>query len=547
MPIIHSVGTRALLVDLEGLSQVMSWHAALTDSPLPAQVDCIAAATTLLITFESPNAAHRAAKELANFSPSAARAHEPRTVEIDVLYDGDDLEEAADLLGMSAQGLIDWHTSTEWTAAFGGFAPGFTYCAPADPAQALAVPRRKDPRTAVPAGAVGIAGEFSAVYPRVSPGGWQLIGTTNTPMWDSHAEPPALVQPGDKVRYRAVSALPELINDDDRTRKSPPRLPRLEVLDTGLLTLYQDLGRPGKGNLGVTPSGAADRASAATANIAVGNPRGATVLENIGGLHLRALTDTVVCVTGAEAQVRLAAASAGAKSTGTQRDRNAHAAVGEGYPVHLARPVLVTAGSEIRVQPAGAGMRSYVAVRGGIIAESELGSSATDVLSGLGPERVQPGDIIGVLPRSEATADAQLANPLRVTEVNGVTTGTLRCVLGPRDDWFGGADSAQVRQFVETTWTVSPDTNRVGLRLINDDVTITRTRDGELPSEGMVAGSIQVPPNGKPVVFLRDHAVTGGYPVIATVLEEDIDIAAQLPPGASVRFELVHQPEGTQS
>ena len=267
---INFVGTRALLIDLDGLNQVMDWHAALSAKPLKNQVDCIAAATTLLLTFEAPDSARDAAEFLQDFSPAAATAAEARTVEIDVLYDGEDVDEAADLLGLSREALIDWHTSTEWTAAFGGFAPGFTYCAPSEPSQARAVPRRSSPRTAVPAGAVGIAGEFSAVYPRVSPGGWQLLGTTNTPMWDSNANPPALVQPGDRVRYRSVDKLPELVDHSARSKRAPARLPRMEVIDAGLLTLYQDLGRPGVGDLGVTPSGAADRAAAATANVAVG-------------------------------------------------------------------------------------------------------------------------------------------------------------------------------------------------------------------------------------------------------------------------------------
>ena len=362
---IHPVGTRALLIDLDGLNQVMDYHAALSAQPLKNQVDCIAAATTVLLTFKTPDSAHHAAEYLKDFTPPSAKASEVRTVEIDVLYDGEDLVDAAKLLGISREALIEWHTSTEWTAAFGGFAPGFTYCAPANPDDARAIPRRANPRTAVPAGAVAIAGDFSAVYPRQSPGGWQLLGTTNTPMWDSAAEPPALVQPGDRVRYRAVSSLPELYDADSTTKRSPARLPRMEVLDAGLLTLFQDLGRPGFGDLGVTPSGAADRASAATANIAVGNPRQATVLENIGGISLQALSDTVVCVTGAATRVYLG-----------------------DMPVQLARPVLVTAGQTIRVEAAVYGMRNYVAIRGGLIADSELGSSATDVLSGLGPAPV---------------------------------------------------------------------------------------------------------------------------------------------------------------
>lgn len=512
---IHPVGTRALLIELEDLSQVMAWHSALDAHPLKDQVDAIAAATTLLLTFATPNSAAAAAERLEDFHPSAHAGDDPRLVEIDVLYDGEDLEEAAELMGMSREGLIDWHTSTQWLAAFGGFAPGFTYCTPADPAQNFNIERRATPRTAVPAGAVGIAGGFSAVYPRVSPGGWQLLGTTTTPMWESDAQPPALVQPGDRVRYRAVSSLPDFVSTNLEARRTPARLPRMEVLDAGLLTLFQDQGRPGRGNLGVTPSGAADLAAAATANVAVGNPRGATVLENIGGITLRALTDAVMCVTGAQSRVLLG-----------------------DMPVHLARPVLVTAGSTVTVEPAQIGLRNYIAIRGGIVADAELGSASTDVLSGLGPSPVQQGDVIGVLPRSTAMTDGQLANPLRVSQGRqGQTAGVLRCVLGPRDDWFT-PDS--INAFLTTEWTVTPQSNRVGVRLIgpSEDSGLERSREGELPSEGMVAGSVQVPPSGEPVIFLRDHAVTGGYPVIATVLEEDIDIAAQLPSGATVRFEL---------
>ena len=511
---IHPVGTRALLLDLDGLKQVMDWHAALESSPLRGQIDCVAAASTILLTFSTPRLAAQATRQLQEFRPQAARAGDARTVQIDVRYDGADLDEAAELLGLSREGLIDWHTATEWTAAFGGFAPGFTYCAPSDPTLAHHVPRRSSPRTAVPAGAVGIAGDFSAVYPRQSPGGWQLLGTTTTPMWDSQAQPPSAIQPGDRVRYRAVRELPAPVDAATTTTHSPAQLPRLEVLDAGLLTLFEDLGRPGSGNLGVTESGAADRAAATTANLAVGNPRGATVLENIGGMSLRALSDTVICVTGAPAAV-----SAG------------------DTPVMLARPVLVTAGQTITIDAASFGLRNYVAVRGGIVAEAELGSSASDMLSGLGPDPVRAGDIITVSTHSVGTTVSQLSNPLRVHEVNGRTTATVRCVLGPREEWFGEF----VANFLDTEWAVTADSNRVGLRLDSETAgtSVRRVVDGELASEGMVAGSVQIPPNGKPVLFLRDHAVTGGYPVIATVINEDIDIAAQLPPGATIRFKLI--------
>ena len=161
----------------------------------------------------------------------------------------------------------------------------------AEPARALSVPRLTSPRTEVPAGAVAVAGEFSAVYPRTSPGGWQLIGTTHTPMWDSAATPPALVAPGDRVHYRAVDALEDATETSHHHLATPPRRPIFSVDDPGMQTLYQDLGRQGNGNLGVTTSGSADRASARTANAAVGNKRNATLLENIGGLVMQVILE----------------------------------------------------------------------------------------------------------------------------------------------------------------------------------------------------------------------------------------------------------------
>ena len=181
---IKRVGTRGLIVDLPDLATVMNYYAALTASPLDHQTDVVAAARTVLLTFDSPTATTKAIDTLQTYSPAAAEHTEPRDIAIDVLYNGEDLAPLAESLGMSTHELIDWHTSTTWVAAFGGFAPGFTYCVPEDATRALSIPRRDTPRTAVPAGAVALAGEFSAVYPRTSPGGWQLIGTTNTPMWD---------------------------------------------------------------------------------------------------------------------------------------------------------------------------------------------------------------------------------------------------------------------------------------------------------------------------------------------------------------------------
>lgn len=506
-PRIHRIGSRSVLVDLPDLTTVMAWHAELTRAPLPGQIDVIAAACTLLVNTGSPRAARRAAEALRTFAPAPFQAGQATEVTVDVVYDGEDLSEAARLVGMSPEALVAWHTGTSWVGAFGGFAPGFTYCVPGDPADALDMPRRPSPRTAVPAGAVGLAGGFSAVYPRQSPGGWQLLGTTTTPMWDPSATPPALIAPGDRVAYRAVREHVEVTGSVRRSAESaPPSRPVMRVEDPGLLTLLQDLGRPGNGDLGVTESGAADGASARAANAAVGNESSLAVLENIGGLELRALVDTVVAVTGAQAPVTVG-----------------------GRPVALGAPALISAGETVIVGPATLGLRSYLAVRGGFTAGQVLGSAATDMLSGLGPEPVTGGTLSGAF-RARGTTGTTVANPLRVGLRDGVTHAELRCVPGPRDDWFAGG----VENLASRTWEVSGRSNRVGLRLDGDP--LTRSRGGELASEGIIAGAVQVPADGLPVVFLRDHAVTGGYPVVAAVIAEDLDVAGQLPPGGTVRF-----------
>jgi biotin-dependent carboxylase-like uncharacterized protein len=282
---------------------------------------------------------------------------------------------------------------------------------------------------------------------------------------------------------------------------------RLTVLSPGPLTTVQDLGRPGQAALGIGRSGACDRASAALANRLVGNPPDAALLEvTFGGLALRAEDDVLVATTGA-------------RCTG-------------GFP-HAA-PTRLRRGSELRLGPPGSGLRTYVAVRGGIAVPPVLGSRSTDVLSGLGPPVVAAGT---VLPVGEPTAPPPAVDlaPVADPEAGEVTVPVLP---GPRADWFGDPGwSALTGQ----PWTVSNESNRVGLRL--DGEPLERTREGELPSEGMVRGALQVPPSGLPVLFLADHPVTGGYPVIGYVVDAHVDRCAQLRPGQTLRFRASGAPD----
>ena len=172
-------------------------------------------------------------------------------------------------------------------------------------------------------------------------------------------------------------------------------------------------------------------------------------------------------------------------------------------------------------------MRSYLAIRGGIVEPLTLGSASADLLSGLGPQPLQPSRELRSQFAPTTFVNNSRLNPLLVNRKHRVE---IRVVPGPRDDWFAdGVAPLEAQQ-----WVVTAALNRIGLRL--DGVPIERSTSVELPSEGIVAGSIQVPTSGLPVVFLRDHAVTGGYPVIATVVHEDLDILAQLPPDALINF-----------
>ncbi|MEV0029091.1 biotin-dependent carboxyltransferase family protein [Nocardia sp. NPDC050793] len=274
----------------------------------------------------------------------------------------------------------------------------------------------------------------------------------------------------------------------------------------GPLATIQDLGRPGWFDSGVGPAGAADRASLRLANRLVGNPEGAAAIEVLlGGLVLRAERHHTVAVTGAPAQ-----------------------AVLDGIPVGHASVLEIEEGQSLRLGLAPNGLRSYVAVRGGIDVAPVLGSRSRDTLSGIGPEPLRAGERlpIGPVPRELPLVDlAPVASP------SGGTV-TVRALLGPRDDWF---DDAAVLFAGE--WSVSPDTDRVGARI--DRVSgppLRRRIAGELRTEGMALGSVQVPPSGQPVIFLADHPITGGYPVIAVVLDADVDAVAQARPGQRLRF-----------
>jgi KipI family sensor histidine kinase inhibitor len=521
---IRWAGPRALLVELTDLDSVLAFHQRVQAAPFPGQLDAIAAAATVLLKFASQAQARGARAAVEHFQLEGARKAGGREVTIEVVYDGEDLAEVGRLTGLGADGVVAAHTGQLWTAAFGGFAPGFAYLVGAN--NSLTVPRRPSPRTVVPAGSVALGGEFSAVYPRQSPGGWQLIGRTSAVMWDLERDQPALIRPGDTVRYVAVDSLTEgagtALAPQGETEADPPHAVRsgLEILQSGLQSLLQDLGRPGLGDLGVSAAGAADQQSARQANRLVGNGPGAAVVENLlGGLTVRAMGDQVAAVTGAAAPLEVRSAEGGLLR---RPDLCAPFALLDGESLTLGAPAL--------------GLRTYLAVRGGFDVPPVLGSRSTDTMSGLGPAPLAAGTRVPVAPATERTA---VGHPEPSTLRVGAGTTELRVTLGPREDWFP-EEALQV--LTQQQWQVSDQSNRIGVRLVPDPGhgrSLERSRTGELASEGAVAGALQVPPSGHPVIFLADHPVTGGYPVIAVVIPEDLSVAAQVPPGGRVQFTVV--------
>lgn len=528
---VRPVGTTAVLAELSGLHDVLALQALLLEEPLPGQVDVLAAAETVMVKADSPAAARRMGSLLLGMDLTVQSHAEGKLVQIDTVYDGEDLAEVARLTGISAHGVIAAHTGQIWTVAFGGFAPGFGYMVGEN--QVLEVPRRSSPRTAVPAGSVALAGNYSAVYPRKSPGGWQLIGRTAAHMWDLSREQPALAAPGDRVQFRAVRELVEIApqstasdaaRSENATTNATGTQSGLRILSPGLQSLIQDLGRPGHAGLGVSSAGALDRSSLRRANRIVGNQPSAAVVESVaGGLRVQAVGDQVLAVTGAPSALTVVTPSSAPGEAAPEDDQPEQVRT-----VPMATAFALLDGEILTIGAPERGFRTYLAIRGGALADAVLGSRSTDTMSGIGPAPLAAGQLLGA---GAATSSNVVGNPELQPDFPDTGVTVLDIVPGPRDDWF---DDAALESLCSQDWAVTPRSNRVGMRL--DGQPLNRSRDGELPSEGTMAGALQIPPEGQPVLFLADHPITGGYPVIGVVVDHQLDLAAQVPIGGSIRF-----------
>lgn len=284
----------------------------------------------------------------------------------------------------------------------------------------------------------------------------------------------------------------------------------LTVLAVGAQATVQDLGRPGHADLGVPIGGAGDREALRAANRAVGNRVDAAALELLlGGLEVQTDSAAILAVTGAPSSVW----------------RNA-------VPVPFGESFAVRPGDRVRIGTPVIGLRSYLAVRGGLRAARLYGSASTNPTADLGPAPLAPGD------RWEVADGAGNEPTLGFSPTSTVHPPqqelTVRVVRGPRDDWF---TPQALNRLTASRWETTAEADRVGIRLAG--ATLERARSGELASEAMVRGAIQVPASGQPIVFGPDHPTTGGYPVIGVVVDADLDQLWQARPGTGVRFRTV--------
>ncbi|MEO7097791.1 MAG: 5-oxoprolinase subunit PxpB [Luteolibacter sp.] len=490
------LGDSAWLVEFPDgtpLGRVMGLASALAENRPPGVRDVVASFASLAVHFDSGDGLEiRDWMEAAMVRCDGFEMKAGGELEIPVCYDGPDLEDVAAQVGMSVEEVIALHSGAVYTVAAVGFSPGFPYLSGLP--ERLNVPRRETPRLAVPAGSVAIAGGQAGIYPFTSPGGWHVLGRTGKTLFDPNAARPALLQPGDRVRFVAM----DQIDFTEARVAEAVELTKIqiEVIQPGGLTTVQDLGRPGYEASGVSPGGAADRQALRMANWLVGNEEGAAALEIcLSGPVLKFHADAVVAFVD-----------------------------GSGKPQH------VKAGEVVDFSKLKYGVRGYLAVAGGLRVPAVMGSSSTDVRAGFGGfygRALRAGDRLkfGEAGRVPDAGDWHVGRMNRASEIE------LRFLPGVQEDWF----SAEARQrFRSRVYQLTPRSDRMGSRLSGERLDLESPR--ELVSQPVACGSVQVPPDGQPIVLLAERQTIGGYPQIGHVISVDLPKLARAWPGTRVKF-----------
>ena len=503
-------------LDLATNARVRALDRELAERPIAGFVEAVPTLRSLLVVYD-PRAARPAAVAsalAARLSATSAPLPAGRIHEVPTLYGGDagpDLEPLARERGLAPRELVRLHASREYTALMLGFKPGFAYLGIVPPE--LECARLETPRVRVPAGSVGIAARQTGIYPVASPGGWRLIGRTSLRLFDPDRQPPALFAAGDRVRFVPTDELP----DPPPLGARPPHVecPVAEVLEPGLLTTVQDAGRPGFRRLGVCAAGALDSPAhaartARSATRRVPRPSSAAWRDRSwSSWRPRASPSRAPtwapcssAPTSARGRCRSGPPSSRAPATCCASRAAARAA---------ARTSRFRAGSTCRRCWARA---PPTCSRASAASRAARCGRAT----GSGWDARQAAGRPAARRTPPLTRDPSVCAPCRARR----TTTSRRTIA----------------RFLAGVFRLGATADRVGCRLEGEP--LRHAGPSEILSDGMVPGSIQVPPDGQPIVMLADGPTTGGYPKIATVLSADLPLLAQLVPGeGEVRFEAV--------
>jgi len=427
----------------------------------------------------------------------------PRRIEIPVKYggpEGPDLERVARHAGLSSEEVVARHSGAEYQVALLGFSPGFPYMVGLP--EELATPRLSTPRLQVPAGSVAIAGNQTGIYPRHSPGGWNLIGRTSAKLCDWEREDPFLLRPNDRVAF--IRSEIRRFDFPEKRAPLPVEDPVLELRTSGLLTSVQDLGRRGHAHQGVPPSGAMDPLAMRLANLAAGNREGAPALEfAFPGPRMAFLRNASFSLGGADFGAQL-----------------------NGRPVPSYERLTAKEGEELRFEESRTGQWGYLALAGGISSRHSLGSAATDTRSGLGAP-LSAGARLSL--EDEPAARGRRVPPdLAPLPRRNALVRFVPALQGPPGDLDGA------------TVTLSGVRDRSGYRTESPEFGAAQ---GSIPSEGIPPGTIQLPPDGRLIFLLADRPTTGGYQKVAFFASVDGRLIAQSPPGAKLTLRKIEATE----
>ena len=503
------------VVDAALAARVRALAAAIEHQPPAGMVEVVPAFSSVAV-FHDPALAggyarlSRELEALADRSELAVVSQQPREVEIPVCYGGAhglDLESVAARCGLAAREVVALHAGADYLVHAIGFVPGFPYLGGLP--DRLATPRRPTVRREVPAGSVGIGGAQTGIYPLATPGGWNLIGRTPRRLFDQARAEAALLRAGDRVRFRpvesdtyedlAVAEVTEELSPDVGSADGTDGAGAIEVIRPGMFTTVQDLGRVGHRAEGVVASGAVDLLALRLANLLVGNSENVAGLEfTLVGPELRFRRDTLVALGGGEC---------------------------DGLPAWL--PLRVTAGTRLRLGPLRRGCRGYVAFAGGLEVPPALGSRSTYVRAGLGGLAGRP---------------LQAGDVLHLPEVHREVTGNWRIderILpsysdAPEVRVLRGAQDQGLEEFCGDDFVLTTQADRMGARLRGP--VLSRRPADDLVSSPVAPGTVQVPPDGQPIVLLADAQTIGGYPQLAHIASVDLPLVAQLRPGDRLRF-----------